>query len=214
MDAAAWRARFAVEAEVRYRAERDALWSRIQRDLASAIVAPTNRPVVLEPAREVESDSCSVAAARRALSVALGAGWAARLTRAVAAVPRSGVLESYALRARRHDERLWATWWGGAFNSAGYWSRGGFEVLGGERMSLAPPAVVPVDAMTVGQIKALAIERGIRIPSKYAKAAVIEHVKALGLVASLPPPRVRGVLDALEGIQLTRHLVGAATEGG
>jgi hypothetical protein len=134
MDAAGWLAHWA-DAEARYLAERDeryrALGGKIRAELQPPVrVAPT--PVVLMPAVEVESDSCPVAAARRTLVAAVACGWSARITRAVAAVPRSGVVESYALRASRHgDERLWASWWGGGFNAAQYWTAGrNVEVLG------------------------------------------------------------------------------------
>lgn len=195
-------------AEWVWRRERDALWARIQNlDLVTS--NPSSGPVVLEAAREVEIDSCSVAACRRVYVAALGTGWTARITRALAAVPRTGLLETYAVRARRHDERLWACWWNGAFEAAAYWSPSGIETLAGERMSLVPPAVTPVDAMTVPQIKSLAVDRGIKIPSKFKRAQVIEHVKAAGLTCSIPPPQRRGVLDAVEGIRLTRHVVSA-----
>lgn len=127
MDAAAWLAHWA-DAEARYLAERDeryrALGVKIRAELhpAPAVVAG---PVVLEPAHEVESDSCPVAACRRVAAAAGACGWTVRLTRAVAAVPRVGVLESWAVRcARGGDERLWTCWWGGAFNAAQYWRSG------------------------------------------------------------------------------------------
>ena len=141
---------------------------------------------------------------------ALAAGWSARIVASLAAVPRTGLLAVVTVRARRHDERLWAAWWNGSFDTGQYLRAGGqVEKLGAERMSLAPLAVTQVEAMTVSQIKTLAAERGIKIPSKYAKAAVIEYVKMQGLAASMPPPRVRGVLDAIEGLHLARHLVTA-----
>jgi len=123
LDAAAWLAHWA-DAEARYLAERDERYRRIGalRNPAPTVVAG---PVVLEPAHEVELDSCPVAAARRVAAAAGACGWAVRLTRAVAAVPRVGVLESWAVRcARGGDERLWACWWGGSFNAAQYWRAG------------------------------------------------------------------------------------------
>ena len=133
-DAAGW-LKYWADAEARYLAERDerhrALGEKIRAELHPPVrIAPA--PVVLVPAVEVESDSCSVAAARRACAAAVACGWSARITRAVAAVPRSGVVESYALRASRYGgERLWASWWGGGFNAAQYWAAGrNVEVLG------------------------------------------------------------------------------------
>jgi hypothetical protein len=174
----------------------------IEDSLTSTAAIPVV-PIVLEPATEVDVESCPVAAVRRALNVALSTGWAVRLTRALAAVPRTGLLTTYALRARRHDERLWAAWWNGGFECAAYWGHAGIEILGGERMALLAPAVTPVELMSVAQIKGLATERGIKIPSKFKKAEIVEHVKTLGLISSIPPPKRRGVLDALEGIRLT-----------
>jgi hypothetical protein len=119
-------------AEWTWRRDRDARWAQIaagaESHSRSGVVV--GGPVVFEAAHEVEAEVCPVSACRRALAVALGAGWAARITRAVAAVPRTGLLETYALRARRHDERLWACWWNGSFNAAQYWGPGGVEVLG------------------------------------------------------------------------------------
>ncbi len=106
------------------------------------------------------------------------------------------------VRGSRHDERFWAAWWNDAFECAWYVGPTGLERLGGDRMSLAPVAVTPVDQMTVPQIKSLAVDRGIHIPSKFKKAEVIEYVRAAGLTHSLPPPRVRGVMDAIEGRRL------------
>jgi len=209
LDAAGWLAHWA-DAEARYLAERDERYRRIGalRNLDSAGANPSSGPVVLEPAHEAELDLCPVAACRRVAAAAGACGWTVRLTRAVAAVPRVGVLESWAVRcARGSDERLWACWWNGAFNAAQYWRVGApaVEILGGDRMGTWAVGPTPVESMTVAQIKSLAIDRGIKIPSKFNKDAVIEHVKAHGL-ASAPAPRpLRGVLDAIEGLQLTRH---------
>lgn len=141
-------------AEWVWRRERDALWARVAESHSRSAVVAAGAPVVLEAAHEVEMDSCSVAACRRVYVAALGAGWAARITRALAAVPRTGLLETYAVRARRHDERLWACWWNGRFDAAQYWGPGGIEVLGWRTVA-----------------------------------------------------KRRGVLDAVEGIRLTRHVV-------
>lgn len=133
MDAAAWLAHWA-DAEARYLAERDERYRRIgalrESDSGSKVAAAG--PVVLESAHEVETESCPVAAVRRVVGAARGAGWTVRVTRALAAVPRSGLVESWAVRAGRHgDERLWVTWWGGSFNAAQYWRVGcNVEILG------------------------------------------------------------------------------------
>lgn len=213
MDAAGWLAHWA-DAEARYLAERDeryrALGEKIRAELHPPVrVAPA--PVVLVPAVEVESDSCPVDAVRAAVGAACGAGWAVRVTFArafeVSARGKGAVVESFAVRCARHDERLWAAWWSGAFECGQYYRRGagGVEMLGGTRMAAWTPAAVSVDMMTVPQIKELAAEVGIRIPSKYNKAQIVEHVKTLGLSAAPAPPPRRGVLDALEGLHLTRH---------
>lgn len=204
-----------VAASDRYLADRAAMHARVgaritaelhpEFDSRSVVV-----PVVLEPAADVLGD-VPVVACGRALTAALAAGWDARVTRAVAAVPRTGLLTTYALRARRHDERLWACWWNGAFEAAQYFRAGSqVEALGGQRMAAMVSAAVPVEGMSLAQIKSLAAERGIKIPSKFKKDQVVAHVRAAGLVfAPAPPPR-RGVLDALEGLHLARHLVGAS----
>lgn len=133
MDAQAWLARWA-DAEARYLAERDERYRRIgalrESDSGSRVAAVG--PVILEPAVEIDPEGCPVAAVRRVVGAALAAGWSVRVTRALAAVPRSGLLESFAVRAGRHgDERLWATWWNGSFNAAQYWRSGcNVEVLG------------------------------------------------------------------------------------
>lgn len=135
MDAAGWLAHWA-SVEARYLAERDERYARIAAKIKAELhpdpkVAPV--PVVLVGAAEVESDSCHVAAARRVVGAARGAGWSVRVTRALAAVPRSGLVESWAVRCRRGggDERLWATWWGGSFSAAQYWRVGvNVEILG------------------------------------------------------------------------------------
>lgn len=214
MDATEWLAHWAA-AEARYLGERDERYRRIAAKIKAELhpeprVAPA--PVVLVGATEVESDSCPVDSVRTAVAAARGTGWAVRVTLArafeVSARGKGGVVESYAVRCARHDERLWAAWWNGAFECGQYFRRGGtggVELLGGSRMGAWAPGAVSVDAMTVVQIRALAVERGIKIPSKYAKAAIVEHVKALGLVAADAPPPRRGVLDALEGLHLTRH---------
>lgn len=208
MNAAAWLARFA-DAERLYLAERDERHARIGAPPAVKVVVGT--PVVLEPVREVESDSRSgvPVGARRVVSAALAAGWQARVTRAVAAVGKVGLVTSYAVRARRHDERLWACWWqsgtgSASFNAAQYFMDGMPcpEILGADAMATWAPGVVAVEAMTIDQIKSLAIDRGIKIPSKYKKAAIVEHVKAQGLIAVTAPKPKRGVVDAIEGRRL------------
>ena len=169
------------DAEARYLTERDerhrALGEKIRAELHPPVkVAPA--PVVLVPAVEVESDSCPVSAARRALVAAVACGWSARITRAVAAVPRSGVVESYALRASRHgDERLWASWWGGGFNAAQYYRFGG---------QVEPLAATDMDT---------------RVKYAYAAAA-----RATRIPLAIGPPKPiteRGVMDAIEGRRLT-----------
>jgi len=183
MDAATWLAEFDRRGEV-FRAEREEMHrvvgGKIRRELHPELVRAAG-PVVLEAAHEVESDSCPVSACRRVYVAALGAGWAARITRALAAVPRTGLLETYAVRAARHDERLWACWWNGSFNAAQYWSPGGqVEIL------------AATDADTRVKIAYAAAARATRIP------------------LAIGPPKpvtMRGVLDAVDGIRLTRHVI-------
>jgi hypothetical protein len=97
---------------------------RIRRELApSGKVAV--RPIVIEGPEDVEVDEAGggrrvPAAATRIRLAAVGVGWVPRVVRAVAAVPGKGIVESWSVRCRRHDERLAAVWVGGAFDCAFY----------------------------------------------------------------------------------------------
>lgn len=102
-----WRARFA---EQRWRAERDELWARIGGERESDSERRSSATVVLRPAHEAGSVDIPVSAAR-VETAALAAGWAARVVRSVAAVPRTGILRVVTVRGSRHDERFWAAWW-------------------------------------------------------------------------------------------------------
>jgi hypothetical protein len=212
MDAAAWLAWFAereqawIGASVAFRV---GVAAKIEVERAPKDIRKDWEHAVVLDMKVVDLDGEMPNAPHRVALAALAAGWSGRGVRAVAAVPGKGVVESWSVRAARHDERVWASWWNGAFDAGQYYRRGAgeaMEVLAGDRMGQwNPGAVLAVESMTVPQIKTLAAERGIKIPSKYAKAAVIEHVKALGLAsAAVPKPR-RGVLDAIEGL----HLIGA-----
>ncbi len=141
MDAAAWLTEFA-QREARLDAWRAAaalrhqlMGDRIRRELhPEPQVRRTGwaAAVVLEPGREIDSESVGCpAAAGRTAAAALAAGWATRIVRSVAAVPRTGILEVITVRGARHDERFWAGWWNGKFECAQYWGpTAGIEVLG------------------------------------------------------------------------------------
>ena len=205
MDADTWLAEFA-RREGQWRFERTMRWAEIAKP---AVVAPAVAgPVVLEAGHDVELDDEAVPRSAQAVARAgIAAGWAVRVVASVAVEPAKGLVSVVTVRGRRHDERFWAAWNRGGFDTGWYVGPGGLERLGGERMHLRPAGAVSVDVMTVPQIKTLAGERGIRIPTKFKKAEVIAHVKAAGLTASEPPPPTRGVLDVVEGVHGPRQWV-------
>lgn len=161
MDAmAAWVEAFAAAGRAAMAAEIERIATKIRGDddvrSGARCAALVGGPVVLERGREIDAQSQACpASARRVVAAAGGAGWQARTVRALAADPRKGLIESITVRARRHDERLWAAWWNGSFQHAWYLGAGGLEQLGMARVT------------------------GKRIT------------------------KIRGVLDAIEGIQLT-----------
>ncbi len=142
MDAAAWLARFAevddawrTAAALRHRL----MGERIARELHPVAESHSRfgGTVILEPGHEIDSESDGVPSSARSAGVsALALGWAVRHVRSVAAVPRKGVCTVVTLRARRHDERLWAAWWQigdnpARFDCAQYWRAGApIELLG------------------------------------------------------------------------------------
>ena len=149
---------------------------RIRAESAPALRAPV-RPVVLErdeldDLTDFDDDALDLpASVRRTWTAALSTGWAVRVVRALAAVPGKGLVESWSVRARRHDERLAAVWVSGGFD-AGYYVRPdvgmemlGWETLGGRARAMAKAAT-----------------EGKKIPAAL---------------------RVRGVLDAINGVRLT-----------
>ena len=208
MDAAEWLAQFDRIGE-EYRAGRQAHWDRCAARGRPVVVARA-APVVLEVGRDwADDEPVTPKAAAGMASLAKACGWwPVRVVVSVAADPGKGLLRVVTVRARRHDERVWAGWVNDAFDAGQYLISGAsIEQLGGVRMSSASLASTSVDAMTVPQIKNLAAERGIKIPSKFKKAEVIEHVKAAGLTAAVPPAPRRGVLDVIEGIRGPRQWI-------
>ena len=134
MDAAAWLAEFERREQVWYD-ERQALWDRLAAQRAVVPVAVAG-PVVLEGGHDVEADDGVVPdSARRVAAAASAAGWAVRIVASVAADPTSGIVTVVTVRARRHDERLWAAWNRGGFDVGWYVGPGGLERLGGQRLT-------------------------------------------------------------------------------
>lgn len=173
--------------------------ARIAAELHPAVpVAP--RPVVLSSI-ELDPDAPGLPAGARAVArVGLATGWAVRARYAIAIDPHKGRVETAALVCSRHEERCWAAWWGGGFECGWY----GLERLGWARLkdgySAAP---VPIATLSVVAMKATAAGLGIKVPSTLRKDGVVDYLAKMG-VTSVPRPKpVRGVLDALEGIQIS-----------
>lgn len=211
MDAAAWRAEFA-RREAQYLFERAMRHAGIAAKIAAERAPVTAKAeivlVVLEADHEVDADDDLVpSSARSAARAAAAVGWfPVELRAALAAVPGRGLIRTLSLRARRHDERFFAIWRGGSFDVAWYVGPGGLERLGGERMKAgSAQETVSVDDMTLPAIKALAAERGIKIPSKFKKPEVLDFVKEIGLSSGAPAPKLRGVLDVIEGVRGPRQ---------
>lgn len=160
---------------------------------------------ILEPGRESDSYSGSVAKSVQAATVN---GWTVRVVVSLVAHPTKGIVSVETLRARRHDEAVFAAWWSGALDCAWYFGPTGTERLGGVDLGVAPVASgpVPIVSLTVAQMLDVAKAAGLVIPSKERKrdqiiAALIDH----GIVTVDPPRPLRSILDVFDGLQLTRH---------
>lgn len=183
MDAAAWLAEFArlqVQREQVWRAERGALWDRVgasqKHELHSSDVG---KPVVLET-READEDDLPTSAQRFAARAA-ATGWATRMVASLAAVPTSGLVSVVTVRARRHDERLWAAWRNGSFDAAWYSGPTGLERLGMVKSKVRRRIVDVIE--------------GVRGPKQWVDLLERqEHDRAVGVLAV-----------AFPGLQLTRQ---------
>lgn len=172
-DAAAWLAEFA-RRELAWRAARQAFWDELAARSAPPKVVVA-APVVLTPGREIEVESAP-ASARRVVSAALACGWATRLVRSVAADPGRGIVEVVTVRARRHDERLWAAWRNGAFDVSWYIGPSGLERVGWARLPRTKRRGV------------LDVVEGVRGPAQWVDVLERQDVdRAVGLISAAFP---------------------------
>jgi hypothetical protein len=203
MDAAAWLAEFARREQV-WRDERQALWDRLgaeQRRVQDEL-SHVAMPVVLTPGHEIEVDDEAVPRSARAVAKAgIAAGWAVRVVASSAAVASVGVVSTVTVRARRHDERLWAAWNRDGFDTAWYVGPGGLERLGGQRLAtLAKSAMTRANKAGV-EVKApevrgvLDVIEGVRGPKQWVDLLERQEMdRAVGLISA-----------AFPGLQLTRQ---------
>lgn len=184
MDAAAWLAEFAeqqAQREGQWRYERAMRWAEISAKAAPPVVVEA-KPIVLEAGHDVEVDDDVVPrSASAAARLGIAAGWAVRVVASSAAVPSRGVVSVVTVRARRHDERLWAAWNSGGFDTGWYVGPGGLERVGGVRMS------------TLVKLALAAADRAA------AKATIIPY--KIGPSGPSKPVTTRGVLDVIEGVR-------------
>ena len=190
MDAAAWLVEFEARAQ-RWRDERDARWAAIaeqaQSSSASSSVAPA--PVVFASS-EVELDDPAVPdSARKLARAGLAADWSARIVAAVALdVGASKPSATVTVRlARQDDERMWAGWLNGGFDTSWYVGPSGLERLAATSMA------------TRAKLAQTAADRAAAL------ATVIPYV--IGPPGPAKPVTVRGVMDAIEGIRGPRQWV-------
>jgi hypothetical protein len=200
MDAAAWLHEFARREQV-WRDERQAFWDRLgaERHREARVEA---MPVVLTPGHEIDVDDEAVPRSARAVAKAgIAAGWAVRVVASVAADPGRGILSIVTVRARRHDERLWAAWNRGGFDTAWYVGPGGLERLGGQRLAtLAKSAMTRANKAGV-EVKAPEVRgvpdviEGVRGPKQWVDLLERQDMdRAMNLIRQAWP-----------GLQLTRQ---------
>jgi hypothetical protein len=149
-----------------------------------AEVRAVARPVVLEAGREVDVDADQDRVPSSALRLAAGAGaagWAVRVMASSAADPTRGLVNVVTVRARRHDERVWAAWWNGSFDVAWYVGPTGLERLGWAR--LGGKRKIPLKVRGV-----LDVIEGVRGPKQWVD--LLEHqemARATGLISQAFP---------------------------
>lgn len=203
-----WLARFADDGRAQIEAEHERIGAKIH---AAPEIEAQPTIVVLERAHQIEPDDPRVPTAARVLcAAALSLGWAARVLLSVAADPARGLLVCVTVRCARHDERLIAAWLNGRFDSGQYLRSGAaLESLAADRAKAALFAggAMAIEGFTAARLRELARERGVKIPSTAKKAEIIERLRAVGVSSgAIVPPR-RGLLDAIEGLHLTRQSV-------
>lgn len=108
-----WIARFTAD----YHAKRAAYFDEVARKTTRP---PAAHLVVLVEQHEPGPEISLPKNYRAALSLAQSTGWRAWGRRSVVAHPSRGVITVITLRCARHDERLWAAWHNGSFDSADY----------------------------------------------------------------------------------------------
>jgi hypothetical protein len=178
---------------------------RIRRELAPSVRVAV-RPIVIEGPEDVEVDEAGggrrvPAAATRIRLAAVGVGWVPRVVRAVAAVPGKGIVESWSVRCRRHDERLVAVW---ATTTRVVAPTGitGLDVGAGVALSTATSLDLAayVGPLSGGHIELLGMET-----VEQRAGAIANWANTKSGQTGKPPPRPlirRGLLDAINGVRL------------
>jgi len=209
VNAQAWLVEFGRPGAAAMAAERVRIAQRIAAQNAAQHESdspPAPAPVVLVSERVSDSrlDDLPTNAAA-VLRTARAHGWQASAYRSIAIVAAKGLVRVATIRASRHDERLWCGWWHGDFQHGWYFSAvSSIEALGWARLPDVMPGPAPVQQLTVKVLGALIRERGGKIRAGARRDDLVEMARELGITsAPVPPPR-RGVLDAIEGIQLSR----------
>jgi hypothetical protein len=201
MDADAWLAEFA-RREGQWRFERTMRWAEISAKSAPKAAAIVAGPVVLEVGHDVELDDGAVPRSAQAVARAgIAAGWAVRVVASSAADPAKGLVSVVTVRGRRLDERFWAAWNRGGFDTGWYVGPGGLERLGGQRLAtLAKSAMTRANKAGV-EVKAPEIRgvldaiEGVRGPRQWVDLLERQDMdRAVGLISA-----------AFPGLQLTRQ---------
>jgi hypothetical protein len=164
------------------------------------------RTVILEEGHELRDDALLdiPSDARRLIAAALATGWRTKCIRTVAAVPNKGVVTAITVRCARHDERVWASWWNGSFDSGQYVRAGQqIERLGADRMKTRSSGRVPLDSLLVPQLREMAKTHGIKLKAGSKKIDIIAALMLAGVMSAVADAPRRGVLDAVEGLLTT-----------
>ena len=191
MDADAWLAEFA-RREGQWRFDRSMRWAEIAAKSRPAPAVVVAVPVVLEAGHDVELDDEAVPRSAQAVARAgIAAGWAVRVVASVAVEPAKGLVSVVTVRGRRHDERFWAAWNRGGFDTGWYVGPGGLERLGGQRLAtLAKSAMTRANKAGV-EVKApeirgvLDVVEGVRGPRQWVDVLERQEVeRAVGLISA------------------------------
>lgn len=181
--AADWIARFFREGESARHREVGEMIAAERR----APVRPAVTPIVVEQPCEYDlndeddpDESGIIAPAHRVARAALAAGWRVWAVRAGAAVPGTGIVQTWSVRCARHDERVIAVWWITPGEDGKRMTSFNLGIYQG-------PAAIGVE-----QLGMETLDQRVRRMAK--AAAEGKPVPA--------PLKIRGVLDAINGVRL------------